>query len=502
MKIITAQQTHELDAYTIKKDDIPSIELMERASKTFVKWFEKQFPDLLMPVFICCGPGNNGGDGLAIARLLHHKGYIVELILFHITDNTSEDYNINLERLPKRDTIAVQTLEKDADFPRIPEGSIVIDAIFGSGLNRPVEGYWEDCLQQLNQLKEVIRVSVDIPSGMFADKHTEGTSFQADYTFSFELPKQGFFFPENFHRVGRWVARSIGLNKDFLEQLPSTSYYVDQAMAQSLLKHRSKFDHKGHYGHALLICGSYGKVGAAVLSGRGCLRSGVGLLSIHAPQCAYNILQTSIPEAMISVDFGTHYFSSLPDLKPYKGIGVGSGLDKQSESRTALRQLLDKTTLPLVIDADALNIIAEEKWHELIPPNSILTPHPKEFERLFGPSNDGFERMELARQQAEKYQIYIILKGAHTMVASPDGNCYFNATGNPGMATGGSGDVLTGVITSLFAQGYDPQTAAILGVFLHGRAGDLAAREIGEEALIAGDIVDYLGRAFLGMREY
>jgi len=500
MKIITAQQTHELDAYTIEKEPIPSIDLMERASYKFVRWFVTKFKDLLRPVVIFCGPGNNGGDGLAIARLLHHKGYIVEVVICKISDNTSEDFDINLGRLPQKDTVMVRYLEKGEEFPGFPPQGIIIDAIFGSGLNRPVEGYWAGLLEHLNGMEEVERVAVDIPSGMFADQLTESVSFRAHFTFSFELPKLGFFFPENFQRVGHWEVRSIGLSQEYLQQLSSPNEYVDEQMAKSLLRRRGKFDHKGHYGHALLICGSYGKVGAAVLASRACLRSGAGLLSIHAPQCAYTILQTTIPEAMVSVDLGTHFFSQAPELDKYKGIGIGSGLDKEQESRTALAQLLEKTEKPLVIDADALNIIAEEKRHEDIPKNSILTPHPKEFERLFGPSKNGFERMELARKKAKEHQLHIVLKGAHTMTACPDGTCYFNGSGNPGMATGGSGDVLTGVITSLVAQGYAPKSAAIFGVYLHGRAGDLAVEGIGEEALIAGDIVDFLGKAFLSMR--
>lgn len=496
MKIISAEQTRALDAHTIDQEPIASIDLMERASATFVNWFVDKFGEPVTPVIIFCGPGNNGGDGLAIARMLHHKGYEVEVVLCQISKNTSDDYQINLGRLPKKDTILIATLEQEAAFPNLPERAIIIDAIFGSGLNRPVEGYWGGLLQYLSQTAQGPKISVDIPSGMFADQPTTGISFQADYTFSFELPKLGFFFAENFHRVGQWQARSIGLDPEFIKDLPSEYFFLDGALAKSLWRPRSKFAHKGHFGHALLICGSYGKIGAAVLATKACLRSGVGLLTTHIPQCGYDIMQTTVPEAMVSVDLGTHYFSSVPDLESYRSIGIGSGLDKQPESRTALRQVLEKKEEELVIDADALNIISKEKWQRLIPPNSILTPHPKEFERLFGPSSNSFERMKLAQQKAQELQVYIILKGAHTLIVCPDGLAFFNSTGNPGMATAGSGDVLTGIVTSLAAQGYSPKEAALLGVYLHGRAGDLAAAEKGTEALIAGDLVDYLGAAF------
>jgi hydroxyethylthiazole kinase-like uncharacterized protein yjeF len=496
MKIITAEQTRQLDAYTIKHEPIPSIDLMERAASTFAKWFIEKYQEAVIPVVIFCGPGNNGGDGLAIARMLHHKGYEVKVVLCQISKNTSEDYNINLERLPKKDTILVELLEKGDDLPSLPGSAIIIDALFGSGLNRPVEGYWGKLLQHLNEAEGCTRISVDIPSGMFADQPTEGISFEAHLTFSFELPKLGFFFPENFHRVGQWEARSIGLDQGFIGELTTEQYYLDEAMAKKIWRPRNKFDHKGHFGHALLICGSYGKMGAAVLAARACLRSGAGLLTVHIPQCGYTTMQSSLPEAMASVDLGTHYFSSVPDLSPYKAIGIGSGLDKQSESRTALRQVLEKTEIPLVLDADALNIIAEENWQTLIPGHSILTPHPKEFERLFGPSAHSFERLELAKQKAKQLQLYIILKGAHSLIVCPDGRVYFNSTGNPGMATAGSGDVLTGMVTSFMAQGYSPQDAALFGVYLHGLAGDLAAKEIGLEAMIAGDLVAHIGEGY------
>lgn len=274
------------------------------------------------------------------------------------------------------------------------------------------------------------------------------------------------------------------------------------AIVRPLLHRRHKYDHKGTFGHALLITGSYGKIGASILSARACLRSGVGLLTIHAPKCAYQILQISVPEAMVSMDRHEFSFSETPKLGKYQSIGIGCGLDTKKISAEAMEELLEENKLPLVIDADGLNLIAkEEKLLAKIPKKSILTPHPKEFERLFGTAADDFARNKLQRLMAEELGVYIVLKGAHTCIATPEGHCYFNSTGNPGMATGGTGDVLTGILTGLMAQGYASLDAAILGVYLHGLAGDLAAAELGQEALIAGDLVAYLGKAFKKVEE-
>ena len=320
MKILSAAQTRALDDFTIETEPIRSIDLMERASLTFVHWFVKQFPEEETTIHIFCGIGNNGGDGLAIARLLHQHFYSIQIYCCAISTKCTPDFNINLERLPKRADIPLTTINKGDSFPIIDQKGIVIDAIFGSGLNRAVEGYWAELFSWINN-QSMPKVAVDIPSGLFADQHTSSICIHANYTFSFELPKYAFFFPENHDKLGEWIVQSIGLNLDFIAQTKTSNYYVNQAMAQSLLKTRKKYDHKGTFGHALLIMGSYGKVGAAVLAGTACLRSGAGLVSIHAPKCAYEILQISIPEAMVSLDKDVHYFSQIPDLSSYSTIG-------------------------------------------------------------------------------------------------------------------------------------------------------------------------------------
>jgi len=496
MKIFTAEQIRQLDKYTIENEPIASVDLMERAAATFTGWFAQQFPSQNRSVHIFCGIGNNGGDGLVSARLLHHAGYEVNVYICHISEQTSPDFDTNFTRLPQRDTVTINHINSGDGLPVLPHGSIAIDAIFGSGLNRPVEGYWADLLRHLNQ-QDSLRVAIDMPSGMFADQPTEGVSFEAGYTFSFEIPKLGMLLPENDRRVGQWIARSIGLHPQAIDQTITPYRLVDQNFAGRLLRPRAKFSHKGTYGHALLIMGGYGKMGAAILASKAALRSGVGLLSVHVPKTGYDILQTSLPEAMASVDQHELNFTEVPELNAYSALGVGCGLGQQENTQKAIGELLDQAQDPLVIDADGLNILSQHQdWYAKIPRGSILTPHPKEFERLFGATANGFERLKLQRQKAEELGIVIVLKGAHTATATPEGDIYFNSTGNPGMATGGSGDVLAGMVTALLAQAYRPEEAAVLGVYLHGLAGDLAAAEIGEEAMIASDLTRYIGKAY------
>lgn len=501
MKILSAQQTRELDTYTIQNEPIASIDLMERASMVFTDWFAEQFPKRHQLIHVCCGMGNNGGDGLAVARMLHERKYDVKVSICRFSDQGSEDFSENLKRLKKYPEIAINDIKKDDPLPDLQDTAIVIDAIFGSGLNRPAEGYWAALIEHIIQ-SEVTVAAIDIPSGLFADRHTEGARIQADQTLTFELPKLAFLFPENNLATGRWTHRTIGLSAGFLETVQTSNYYIDHDMVAGLYRKREKFDHKGTFGHALLVAGSYGKVGAAILSARAALRSGLGLLTIHAPRCAYEILQISIPEAMVSIDRHRHFISEWPGLDTYDTVGIGPGISQGQMTREAILQLIDNAQTPIVLDADGLNILAKNPdYFEKLPANSILTPHPKEFERLFGASPDNFTRNRLQRETAQRYQIIIVLKGAHTCIAMPDGSCYFNCTGNPGMATGGSGDVLTGILTGLLAQKYTSQAAAILGVYLHGLAGDLAVKELETHALVAGDLVKFLGKAFLAICE-
>ncbi len=500
MKILTAEQIRQADAHTIAHEPITSIELMERAARTFTRWFERQFPDKGRQVFVFCGPGNNGGDGLAIARMLIREFYDVKTWVLEISPKKSDDFRINFKNL-KKQRRPLASLKKDDPFPDLPKGAIVVDAIFGSGLNRPVEGYWAEFINWLNG-QPVTRVSVDIPSGMFADAPTTGAAVRADYTFTFEVPKLAFLFPENNGYVGNWTCESIQLDAGFIAGLETPWHFVAPEMVQAMLRQRRKYAHKGTFGHALLVTGSYGKVGAGILAARACLRSGAGLVTIHAPRCAYQILQIAIPEAMVMVDEGELFIQQTKyDFSRFSAVGIGPGIGTADATALALRAMLEQAGQPLVLDADALNLLAKNpKFWEHVPQNSILTPHPKEFERLFGKTADSFERNDLQREMARKHKVFIILKGAYTCTATPDGTCYFNSTGNPGMATGGSGDVLTGMLTGLLAQGYSPLETCVLGVYLHGLAGDLAADELQQEALLASDIISHIGLAFIKLR--
>ena len=502
-KILSAPQIRALDTFTIENEPISSIDLMERASQTFVNWFVKKFSDTSIKVYIFCGQGNNGGDGLAIGRILQQHFYEVELLICKIGNHPSEDFSKNKKRLPLHENLIIHEIEKEDTLPEPIENGIIIDAIFGSGLNRSVEGFWAKVLKFINQQNCPI-VAVDLPSGMFADQHTSGHSIHADYSFSFELPKLAFLFPENANRTGEWTFGSIQLHPNGIAKAPTHNFYLEKRFIQNILKSRAKYAHKGTFGHALLIAGSLGKVGAAILAGRAALRSGCGLVTIHSPKCAYDILQSTIPEAMADIDEHEFYFSKVENLEKYSTIGIGCGLDTKACTVEGLEMLLKQFNRPIVLDADALNIISQHPHlFELIPPKSILTPHPKEFQRLFGIAKNDFERNELQRHFSKKYDIYITLKGAHTCISTPEGDCFFNSTGNPGMATGGSGDVLTGILTSLLAQGYNPLNASILGVFTHGLTGDIFLEKNNSwEALIAGDLIDNLGAAFYNIRNY
>ncbi|NNL90772.1 MAG: NAD(P)H-hydrate dehydratase [Saprospiraceae bacterium] len=497
MKIFSTEQIKRWDQYTISEEGIESLALMERASNTFVNWFIHQFPNEDVPIFVFCGNGNNGGDGLAISRLLHQKAYTVTVFIFGETDKRSKDNHANLQAAHKIRDLKIINLSSASDFPTLPESAVIIDALFGTGLKNKLYGLAEELVQYLNQCQG-IRVAVDMPSGLLGDCKSTGNVVKADFTFSFEQPKLAFMFPENYKYVGHWIAQSIQLSKQFYSEELTDHYLMTQEYVKSTFKKRQKFEHKGNFGHALLMMGSRGKIGAAVLSASASLRSGCGLTTIYAPACGYDILQTSVPEAMVISDINEDYISNVPELgKPYDAIAIGCGIGLMEETQIAIGKFLKNASQPLVLDADALNIIAlNPQMLAWIPKDSILTPHPKEFERLFGPTSDSFERNKLQQEKAIALECYILLKGAHSCIATPEGKCYYNSTGNPGMATAGSGDVLTGIIVGLFAQGYNSEAAICLGTYVHGLSGDLAAREIGETSLIASDLIKYLPSAF------
>jgi ADP-dependent NAD(P)H-hydrate dehydratase / NAD(P)H-hydrate epimerase len=497
LKILTVDQIKKLDALTIEREPIGPIDLMERASHAFVSWFMPRF-DNTKKIGIVCGTGNNGGDGLAIASFLKEYNYKVAVWVVRGSIKETHDFSINKKRLAGK--LSVTEITTDANQELFAGNDVLIDALFGSGLSRPAEGIYAQVINWINETK-TIRVTVDIPSGLFADVHSQGAVVRAHHTVSFQLPKLAFMLPENFPYVDDWHVVKIGLDKKSIVEAQTNHFVIERSDIKALIKPRNKFDHKGVYGKALLIAGSYGKMGAAILSAKAIMRAGAGLLTTHVPRCGYEIVQTAIPESMVSVDADENHFSSVPELSNFDSIGIGPGLGQSQESKRALQELLQKYNRPIVLDADALNMLAgDESMLQFIPANSILTPHPVEFARLVGTWKNDFERLALQKAFAKKTNSIIVLKGAHTSIASSEGNVYFNTSGNPGMATAGSGDVLTGILTSLLAQGYDPLKASLVGVYLHGLAGDLAAKSKCEQSLIASDLIDFLSQAYREMQ--
>lgn len=489
MKVLSAAQIKQWDAFTIKTEPVSSLELMERAAAACSKWLQEKM--LARQYYIFCGIGNNGGDGLAIARQLHQAHCQV---IVYILGNApgSEDFQANLEHLKAATTVPVTIIDSENGFPEIPAGAIIIDALFGTGLNRPLEDLAALVVKNINTYQLTV-VSIDIPSGMLCDDSSVGFPIvQADHTLSFQCMKLAFLVAENEPFIGQLHLLDINLHPEFLDQVDCRLQLISETIYQSIYRPRKAFAHKGNFGHALIIAGSYGKMGAAILSTRACLRSGAGLVTAHVPECGLEIMQISAPEAMCKVDKQPRHFSGVDyDLQRHSAIGIGPGIDKLPETANGLKALISSYHKPLVIDADGLNILAENKdWITDLPENTILTPHPKEFSRLFGESRNDFEKIETALQKAKELKLVIVLKGHHSFIATPGGLGYFNTTGNPGMATGGSGDVLTGILTGLLTQGYSPSNAAIAGVYLHGLAGDQAASRLGMDALLAGDIIE------------
>jgi len=500
MKIFTTRQIRELDGYTIEHEPVASIDLMERAAMACAKWLCAHF-DRHASLVILAGPGNNGGDGWAIARLLAEKGYReIRLYLAAFSAELSPDAAVNRQRLMDQHLVPVSVMDSADQFPVIRPTDIVIDSLFGSGLSRPLSGLAAKLVKHINTAGCRV-ISIDIPSGLMGEDNTGNQPeniISADHTLTFQFPKLSFFFPENEVFVGEWTVLDIGLHRKGIEDTGSPFHYVVRDDIACLMKPRSRFSHKGTYGHALLIAGSYGMMGAAILASKACLRTGAGLVTAHVPLKGYEIMQTSVPEAIVNMDPGEEFFSRVPDIVPYNAVGIGPGIGTRAVVQKALKDLLLKCHVPLVIDADALNLVAARKeLLKQIPENSILTPHPKEFERIAGAYQNGYDRLMKQIDFARHYKIIVVYKGANTTIALPDGRCYFNSTGNAGMASGGSGDVLTGMILSLLAQGYNPSEAAMAGVYLHGFAGDLAAQKMGRQALIASDIIDHIGKAFL-----
>lgn len=498
MKILSAEQIRACDAFTIQNEPVSSIDLMERAAMACIKHIIKK-TSIDSEFVIFCGKGNNGGDGLAIARLLIKRNYSVKVFVVEHSQNASEDFKTNSERLKELKPDSVFTIAGETDLKQLEfnPNTIIIDALFGTGLNKPLSGIAASLVKFINSTHLFI-ISIDIPSGLYADKANDKDDVivHSSVTLSFQFPKLSFLMPQNGMYVPDFEVLDIGLHETFIKNISTPHYYVTKTDLQPLLKSRAKFSHKGVYGHALLVAGAYGKMGVAVIAAKACLRSGAGLLTVQAPKKGIDILQSSVPEAMVSADDSEELITELPKMDKFNAVGIGPGIGTEAITENVVKNLLNYD-LPVVFDADAINILANNKtWLSFLQPGSILTPHVKEFDRLTEKHTDDFERLESAKQFAIKHGCIVVLKGAYTQTVTPDGNVFFNSTGNAGLAKGGSGDTLTGIILGLLARGYTSPQAALLAVYLHGSAADACLKKIHMESVLATDVITKIPKAF------
>lgn len=482
MKLLTTSQIKAWDQYTISHEPIASHLLMARAAALCTDWLFHHFSHD-KKYSILCGKGNNGGDGLVIARNMSLMGLAVELYIIEHTANASDDFNYWYSDLPEK-IIVTHITEENTNWPSFNQDHIIVDAIFGSGLNRPLEGWLKDFVIHINK-QQCDKVSIDIPSGLSTDFCDVSLYIDAiiksDITLTFQIPKLSFLLPDTGIYTNKFEVLDIGLSQQYINDIETKYHYITTDDIKPTIIHQQKFAHKGTRGHALLLCGSRGMTGAAILSAKSCLLSGAGLCSVHLPDTERLALHAALPEAL--------WLEMLEaDISKYDSLACGCGIG-QHEYGTALVDWVLQQNIPTVFDADALNIIAKQNWLKRLSPNTIITPHVKEFERLCNiQDSTSIQRLELQMQMAKDYHIIVVLKGAHTSIALPDGTLYFNSTGNPILATGGSGDVLTGMIAANLAQGYTPANAAMAAVFIHGLAADELAKE--KEYILSGEVAD------------
>ncbi|MCW5517422.1 NAD(P)H-hydrate dehydratase [Muriicola sp. Z0-33] len=499
MKIFNAQQIYQADKFTIEKQQITSDALMERAAVQIFNWLHQRMQGAQVKIHLFCGIGNNGGDGIALARHLQEHGYNIEVNVVNYSERRSKDFLINLDRLKDR-KIWPNFMNEDAPYPEIGGDDIIVDALFGIGLNRALAKWVADLIQYLNTSGAFI-LSVDVPSGLYLSKAVEVPEavIQANFVLSFQAPKLVFFLPDTGNYSRQWEILDIGLDPEYLNGTITDFELIGKNEVLPMYKGREKFSHKGTYGHALIIGGSHGKIGAVILAARACLTAGSGLVTALVPGCGYIPMQTAFPEAMVLTDVGENNITALEFNEKYAAVGFGIGLGTADATAAAMKKFLSENKSPLVIDADGLNLLSSNKeLLKLLPKQTILTPHPGELERLVGKWKDDFEKLEKVFKFSKKHDCIVVIKGAHS-VTIYEGRGYVNATGNPGMASAGSGDVLTGILTGLIAQNYEPLQAAIFGVYLHGRAGDIAMEEMGYQALTATKIIEALGKAYMDL---
>jgi len=506
MKILNAEQLRLSDANTIEQDSISSTDLMERAAQAFVEAFTSVYPDSDSRIFIFAGPGNNGGDALAIARLLLQRSYAaIAVYLFNTKGKLSADCAANKKRLESQPGAKLEEILTQFTPPTINPQDIIIDGLFGTGLSRPLQGGFASVVRFINSCNANV-VSIDMPSGLMCEDNLQNIQshiVRAQRTFTFQYPKLSFLFPENEPYCGEWQTLDIGIKDPETNETATPYILTEGCNIRPILHSRSAFAHKGTMGHAVLVAGHYGMAGAAILASKACMRSGVGKLTLHTPSYNLPIIQNSIPEVIVHADANPDSLSQPFDTSQYEAMAIGPGIGTEPTTMQMFSELLTHIACPLIIDADGLNILAmHHHWMARLPKNTILTPHIKELSGLTGICADSYERLQRTRTLARERQVYIIIKGRYSAICCPDGMVYFNSTGNPGMATSGSGDVLTGIIISFVAQGYSALHSCLLGVYLHGLAGDKAAERLGYESLIASDIIDGIAPAFQTIRNY
>lgn len=506
MLVPTSRQFKELDAATIQQRHITSIQLMEEAARAAASFIFSRFKDHERPVVVFAGPGNNGGDGLALARIMSNRGYShVSVYLFNTKNSLSEDCSANAQRLRSEcEDVRLTEVVQQFEAPQLSPDTLIIDALFGTGINKPLGGGYAALVKFINSTHCEV-VSLDIPSGLMCEDNTfntPSTIVRANITLTIGLPKLALLLADNQCFAGEVFLFDIGLVEKSLEESTISCHLTERSDIRSLLKPRPAFGHKGTFGDAFLIAGRYGMAGAAILAARACLRSGVGKVTIHTPLKNNDILQASVPEAVLHHDTDECVFTSPANADCFQALAIGPGLGTDKRTALAFIEQVSHTAMPLVIDADAINILGDHRgWISQVPQNAIFTPHPGEMRRLGICNADSFSTLLEAVNMARQHAFYIVLKGHYTAICTPEGQVFFNPTGNSGMATAGSGDVLTGIILALCAQRYTALNACRLGVFIHGLAGDLAARDLGGHSLTASDIIAYLPKAFLSLEQ-
>jgi len=500
MKLFNADTIKKIDQYTCEEQNLTSVELMERAADSVTYEVMSRFT-AQKRIVIVAGPGNNGGDALAVARMLIEQGYKkVEVFLFNVIGKLSADCDVQRKKLLMIDDADFTEVKREFTPPYLDENDVVIDGLFGTGLKEPLQGGFKSLAECINSSNAFV-VSIDTPSGLACDWNGDSNRrfmFHANLTLSFQFPRISFFFEENHEVVGQWKILNIELSEDAIRRAEAQFYMVEEKNIHNILKPRRPFTHKRDYGSVLLFAGSMGMMGAAVLAARAALRAGAGLVTVHSAKSGMSVLQTAVPEAMFEPDRAEKNIVNMNVHHSHQAIAVGPGIGTYDDTVNALEGLLKNTKQPMVLDADALNCMAKRpSMLTLLTGMSIITPHAGEFDRLFGEHRSGEERLRKAIEVARQYNIIVVLKGHHTAVVRPDGKVYFNSTGNAGMATAGAGDVLTGLVAGLLAQGYKPELAAIAGVYIHGMAGDLAARKVGQYSMTSSDIISYVGAAIM-----